>query len=364
MTSILHTLRYTLARLGLDYFLSGIDQRIRRQRPLPPPRSVVWDCTRRCMLHCVHCGATEETYAHELTAEQVTDLIDELAALNVRMLSATGGEPLLRRDLLHVLEYAHHKGLQTGIATNAFLIDEGMARRIHRAGVDSIQISLDGLARTHNAIRRHERSFARATQAIRLLHAAGVPLLSVATTVTPHNLHELEALHTLLAQLGVRMWRLSVVMPIGRARAGDLLLDGAQLAHVLRFVEQHSRRGMHVYVAETLPHLGKWERRVRREPMVCPIGFLACCVGVDGHVRGCPEQPDTEENREGSVLDRSFNDIWQRGFDRYRNRELLATDADCAACELWNGCYGGCWVMREAGQHCIRKLIAALTTDE
>jgi len=349
-------LRYEFARLGLDYFLSGVSERYRQGRPVPPPRLVVWDSTRRCNLHCAHCGAAGETYPHELTTEQICRAVDEMAALRVDMLAVTGGEPLLRKDLLTVLDYARQRGLKTGIATNGYLVDEAMTQRIGAAGVQSVQVSLDGLESTHNQIRGNAQSFRRAVEAVERLLRQGIPLVSVATTVGPHNLADLEGLGTLLEGLGVRLWRLAVVMPIGRAREADLLLRGEQLEALFAFVRRANRRGFRVYLGENLTFLGRWERRLRRQPAICPVGFTACCIGVDGHIRGCPEQPDTAANREGSLLEEPLAAIWQRGFARYRRREILRTDPRCAACADRFRCYGGCWVMREGEQHCISRI--------
>ena len=350
--------RYALARLRSDYFLSGIAVGYQKGLPLPPPQYVIWDCTRRCNLACEHCGASKEHYAAELNTAQMRTILAQLAAMGVKSLAVTGGEPLLRRDLLDVLDYARQLGLKSGIATNGFLVDAAMARRLCAVGVHSVQVSLDGLATTHNAIRHHPQSFERAVAALRLLREAGIPLVSVATTVTPHNLADLERLHALLAEEALPLWRLAVAMPIGRAEGGNLLLDGAQLRQLFEFVRRKARRGPRLLIGENLPFLGEWEQRLRREPLLCPIGFGVCCIGVDGYIRGCPEQPDTPENREGSALERPLAEIWQQGFGRYRRREIREQDAACATCTAWSSCYGGCWVMREAGQQCIRQLLA------
>jgi radical SAM protein with 4Fe4S-binding SPASM domain len=350
-------LKYAFAKLRTDYYLSGISDRYKRKKPIPPPRYVIWDCTRRCNLHCVHCGASKEVYPDELTTGQILRVVDELAALEVDMFAITGGEPLLRKDLLRVLAHAQQRGLKSGIATNGFLIGEPMAEQIGDAGVHSVQISLDGLETTHNAIRNHAESFGRAVRAIELLLDRRIPLVSVATTVTPRNAPELPALGAFLSDLGVRMWRLTVVMPIGRAQGTDLVLSGEQLVSLFEFVRGNDGKDMHIYLGENLPFLGDWERRIRSAPLICPIGFTACCIGVDGRVRGCPEQPDIAENREGSVLERPFSDIWQNGFGRYRNREVFAIDEVCDACQAKFDCYGGCWVMREGDNHCILRLL-------
>jgi radical SAM protein with 4Fe4S-binding SPASM domain len=349
-------LRYQVAKLVDDYYLGEIVEQFDKQGRVPAPRYVVWDCSRKCNLRCVHCGAVKERYASELTAEQIRRAIGELAGLGVNMLAATGGEPLLREDLLDVLEYASRRGLRTGISTNGFLIDEAMADRIRACSLHSVQVSLDGLENTHNQIRNHPESFRRAVHALRLLRERRIPIVSVATTVMPQNLAELGALRELLLQLGIKRWRLAIVLPIGRADGTSLALNSEQLLTLLRFV-QASRKRIGLYLGENLTFLGEWERELRDAPLYCPAGLRACCIGVDGHVRGCPEQPDEPSTREGSVLERPFAEIWQKGFRRYRNREILAQDPACAACRSKYDCWGGCWVMRSQDRHCIYRLL-------
>jgi radical SAM protein with 4Fe4S-binding SPASM domain len=247
--------------------------------------------------------------------------------------------------------------VKTGIASNGFLIDGKMALRIKEAGISSIQISLDGTEATHNRIRGSPLSFQRATGAIKLLKEQRIPVVSVATTVTPMNLGDLDDLKKTLLSLDVRLWRICIIMPIGRAESNELLLSSAQLRHLFAWVEKNTSRKMSIKIGENLPYLAEYEKRLRDAPLVCPVGFTACCIGVSGFVRGCPEQPDTPKYREGSILERSFHDIWKNGFKRYRQREALKTDKRCAQCKDKDSCFGGCWVMREGGSQCIHGLL-------
>jgi radical SAM protein with 4Fe4S-binding SPASM domain len=350
-------LRYEFTKLRTDYYLGGVGDRYKAGKAIPPPSYVIWDCTRRCNLSCLHCGAVKEKYTRELTTEQIKSILDQLADLKTDMFAVTGGEPLLRKDLPEVLSHAHRRGLKTGIATNGFLVDRAAAEWIKNAQVQSVQVSLDGPEETHNRIRGNSQSFERAVRAVELLTRFEVPLISAATTVTTENIHEIDGLRRLLLRLGVRLWRLAVVMPIGRAQIKNTFPDGDQLAWLLEYVKKNDSRELHIYIGENLTFLGDWERQIRNAPAICPIGFTACCVGVDGNVRGCPEQPDTVENREGSLLEVPFREIWQKGFGRYRTREILAKDEKCAGCVSKYDCYGGCWVMRSEGQHCIHDML-------
>jgi radical SAM protein with 4Fe4S-binding SPASM domain len=307
---------------------------------------------------CEHCGATKESYNQELTFDEIKKVISDIALMKTQMFAVTGGEPFMRKDLLDILGFAHSQGLKTGIATNGFLIDEQMVQKIKEVGVGSIQISLDGLETTHNMIRGNSLSFQRAINALQYLQELDLPLLSVATTLTKRNYAELEKIWELLVDIQVKTWRISIVMPIGRVETKErFLLDASQLHHMLTFIAENTGKPINIQVGENLPYLAQYEEQIRGEPFLCPVGITSLCIGVDGNIRGCPEQPDIPFFIEGNIRKNSIADIWQNGFKKYRNDELLSTDETCRECtNKWN-CFGGCHVMRLGNIHCIYNLI-------
>jgi len=348
---------YKLNKLRQNLFLKSFFMLYSNYKKLPPPRYVLWDCTRKCNLNCIHCGASKERYEKELKEKDVKKLIDELANIGVKTFSVTGGEPLTRPDLLSILKYASDKGLQTGIATNGFLINKETASKIKNANVTSVQISLDGTKEIHNKIRKNPKSFDNAVNAIKLLNELDIPNVTAATTINPINLNNIEELMTLLINLKIKSWRICVVMPIGRANENkNLILSKDQLKQLFEFILKNKNK-LHIEVGENLTFLGEFEEKIRDSPLICPVGFKACCIGVDGYVRGCPEMPDNKKFREGSILEKSFLEIWNNGFKRYRNREILKLDKKCSNCKNKEDCYGGCWVMREGSIQCIYDLL-------
>jgi radical SAM protein with 4Fe4S-binding SPASM domain len=350
-----HNIWHKIVKLKNNIFFSDFNYCLTKGK-IFPPYYVLWDCSRKCNLNCVHCGAVKEKYDKELTTEQIKGLINQLAKIKVRFFAATGGEPLLRKDILEVMKYASEKGIKTGLATNGYFIDEGKAKEIRNAGISSIQISLDGTEETHNKIRGNNLSFQKAIKAIRLLQEQKLKLVSVATTITPMNFNDLKELKKILLELGVKNWRICIIMPIGRAERKKLLLNSKQLRELLEFVSSNKDK-LKIQIGENLPFLAEYEKKIRKSPLICPVGFTACCVGVDGNVRGCPEMPDVEKFREGSILEKPFIDIWRNEFKKYRSREIIETDKKCMDCENKRDCYGGCWVMRGGNIQCIYELL-------
>jgi len=346
---------YNFNKIRDNFFYTEFNHQLKNGQVFPP-FMVAWDCSRKCNLHCAHCGAVKEKYDKELTTEQVKNLIDQLAVMKVRFFGATGGEPLLRRDLIEVLEYAGKKGIKTGFATNGFFIDKKTAEKIQGAGISSIQVSLDGTEEIHNKIRGNNLSFKRAIEAIKNLQEENIKIVSVATTVTPMNFENLKELKKLLLDLKVKRWRLCIIMPIGRANKNNLGLNSKQIRELLEFIVSN-KNNIKIQVGENLPFLAEYEKKIRDAPLICPVGFTACCIGVNGNVRGCPEMPDKKEFIEGNILKEPFSDIWKNGFKKYRKREIIISDKKCSKCKDKENCCGGCWVMREGNTHCIYDLL-------
>jgi AdoMet-dependent heme synthase len=93
------------------------------------PRLIFWELTKRCNLKCVHCraDALDKEFEAELDTGTVKKIIDDITAVAKPILVLTGGEPLFRKDIFTIAEYAAGKGLRTALATNATLVDSSIA---------------------------------------------------------------------------------------------------------------------------------------------------------------------------------------------------------------------------------------------
>ena len=120
------------------------------------PYVVSWNLTYRCNLACEHCyldagGAPQvgtENFADrsELGTEECFRVIDEIAAFAPECVTIlTGGEPLLRRDILEIVRRASERGLWVVVGTNGVRITENVARQLAEAGARGLSLSLDAL---------------------------------------------------------------------------------------------------------------------------------------------------------------------------------------------------------------------------
>ena len=160
------------------------------------PVSGTLELTARCNLKCAHCyidGSAADAVGRdrELSTEQLTGLLDQIADAGCLWLLFTGGEPLLRPDFLDVYTCAKERGLLITLFTNGTLVTPEVADHLARWRPFSVEISLYGRTRkTYEAVTDTPGSYERCLRGISLLRERGVPL-RLKTTVLSLNRHEL-----------------------------------------------------------------------------------------------------------------------------------------------------------------------------
>ena len=141
----------SISNLVADHQAGNEGLRYGHRKPRPeyslevaPRPVVVWAVTNACNLKCVHCyaSATTDPLKGELTYDQGVALLDDLKQFNVPAILFSGGEPLVRPDVLRLLGYARQIGHRVTLSTNGLLIDDAMADRLAELGMQYIGISL------------------------------------------------------------------------------------------------------------------------------------------------------------------------------------------------------------------------------
>ena len=136
---------------------------------------VVWNCTRRCNLRCIHCYAGSDAGAapNELSTDEAKRMLDDLARYGVPAILFSGGEPLVREDLMELVSYARDLGHRPTLSTNGTLITDQVARQIKQAGFTYVGISLDGIGEVNDHFRGVRGAFEKAVAAFRRLKDVG-----------------------------------------------------------------------------------------------------------------------------------------------------------------------------------------------
>ncbi len=323
------------------------------------PYVVSWNLTYRCNLACEHCYldaggkplVDTENFADrsELSTAECFEVVDQLAAFAPEAVTIlTGGEPLLRRDILEIARYASEKGLWVVVGTNGVKITANLAQLLKDNGVRGMALSLDATDRNrHDAFRKVRGAFENTCHGARILAESGLPFI-VQTTVGLHNASELRALAALAhGELGATVWNLYFLVQSGRGQfVTDL--DPQRYDAVLQDLHdiQREYQGRMVVNAKCAPHAVRTlYERDPQSPLLrtyadgaggCPAGTHYMGIRPNGDMTPCPYLPAFA----GNVRAERIADVWNESplFKDVRRRDELG--GRCGACEFSTACSG------------------------
>ncbi|MFN6952194.1 MAG: pyrroloquinoline quinone biosynthesis protein PqqE, partial [Albidovulum sp.] len=213
---------------------------------VPPPIAMLAELTHRCPLSCPYCSnpvelARTET---ELSTAEWLRVFHEAADLGVLQLHLSGGEPASRRDLVELVGAARSEGLYTNLITSGIGLTEARLAELDAAGLDHIQLSLQGTdAAMADEIGGYRGGFARKMQVAAWIKAIGFPL-TLNTVLHRRNLHQLPRALEMAEEMGARRVEVATVQFHGwalRNRAA-LMPTREQAKEATRIVAQARER--------------------------------------------------------------------------------------------------------------------------
>lgn len=318
-------------------------------------RLVAWETTRRCNLKCVHCRALAQDCAApgELSTERARALFDEIALLGKPIVILTGGEPLLREDIFELADYGTSLGFRMVMAPNGTLLNGVTAGKLKDCGIQRISISLDSaVAVRHDKFRGVKGAFSRTLHGVSAAMAAGLPF-QINSTITKHNLAEIEDLYRLALELGAAAFHVFLLVPVGRGK--DLAQDAitpAEYEHTLNWLYDMQRQSPIEIKPTCAPQYYRILRqRARADGLTvdfatfgpaamtrgCLGGTGFCFVSATGQVQPC----GFLDLACGDITQKPFHEIWQTSPQFLRLRNFDALEGQCGECHYKHVC-GGC----------------------
>lgn len=291
---------------------------------------VVWNVGQRCNLKCIHCYSQSKDieYPGELNTKEAKAMLDGLAEYGAPVILFSGGEPLMRKDLMELITYARNKGLRAVISTNGTLITEEKAEELRKFGLSYVGISLDGLRETNDKFRGIEGAFDDALQGIRNCLKLGIKV-GLRFTINKRNAHDIPGIFELIEKEKIPRVCFYHLVYSGRGsrlieedltheetrNVVDLIIDKTKEAHdrgnkiEVLTVDNHAD-GPYIYqrllnedpkrAAEVLELL-KWNEGNSS-------GQGLACISWDGAVHA---DQFWREYTFGNVRERKFGEIWE-----------------------------------------------------
>jgi len=331
---------------------------------------VVWNVTRACNLKCVHCyaRAVDRTYEKELNHEQGLSLIDDMAAFGAPAVLFSGGEPLMRPDLIELASYAVSKGMRAVISTNGTLISKDKAKELKKVGLSYVGVSLDGMEEVNDRFRGRKGAFRDAMAGIINCREVGLKV-GLRFTINRMNTAEVPRIFDLLEEHRIPRACFYHLVYAGRGsdlvdedlnheetrKVVDLIIDRTKdlhdrgMAKEVLTVDNHAD-GPYVY----LRMLGENNKRAEEVLSLLKMnegnssGRGIGCVSWDGSVyadqfwRHCSF---------GNVLERPFSEIWSdlsNPLMKKLKEKKGHLKGRCARCRWLDVCGGNFRVRAEA----------------
>ena len=360
-------MRFDEARRRLPVIDSLPKHRTRRYLPeveggaeTPRPALAVWELTLACDHRCLHCGPRAgQARPDELTTEEALRLVDELAELGVGEVVLIGGEAYLRNDFLLVIRAIREKGMACSMTTGGLALTRKRVDAMVEAGIQSVNVSIDGLAETHDRVRSRQGSWERAFAALRNVRDAGCRI-SVNTQINARSRFELLELLELLAAEKVRAWQLQITCPHGNAADNvDIVLQPymyLELFEVLDRVADRCRElGIVIWPGNNLGYFGPFEHKLRKYQKKASGHFTGCTAGrytiaieSNGMIKNCPSLGGPA-NTGGSWRDHGLAALWARAPELayFRRRTLDDLWGYCRECYYAQTCMAGCTAASE-----------------
>jgi len=309
----------------------------------PPPIAMLAELTHRCPLSCPYCSNPLEMAAKdsELDTETWEDVFRQAAAMGVLQLHLSGGEPASRRDLEGLTRAARDAGLYTNLITSAIGLTPRRLDTLEEAGLDHIQLSLQGTnPELADRIGGYRGGFERKMLAAQEIAKRGIPL-TLNAVMHRQNLDDLDRTIEMAVELGARRLEVACVQFHGWAtkNVAALLPTREQTEIAKDKVAEASKRLRGVLAFDFVP-----PDYYADYPKSCMGGWGSAGLNVapDGTVLPCHAAQSIPHLQFENVRNTALEAIWydSAAFNAYRGTDWLPEP--CQSCERKDVDFGGC----------------------
>ncbi|HHI78744.1 MAG TPA: radical SAM protein [Planctomycetes bacterium] len=311
--------------------------------PILSEVAITYRCNLKCSFCYAGCNCTTNPVGEDRemsVAEIQTVLCKIYEEAKVPSVSFTGGEATLRPELPELVAYAHELGMRVNLITNGTRMSKELARALAEAGLDSAQVSLEGVtAEVHERVTMIRGSFEKCLAAVENLAEVGV-LVHTNTTINGDNLEECYKIPAFVQErLGRDKFSMNLVIPTGSAALNKrLVVPYSELGpHLERIVEESRRVGVEFMWYSPTP-------MCMFNPILHGLGNKGCSacdgllsVGANGDVLPCASYDEGV----GNLLEMDAKELWKGPRAKDFRKKFLA-HPECRSCENFHICNGAC----------------------
>ncbi len=304
------------------------------------PANVVIEVTYRCNLKCIHCYIVNRNQI-ELTIEEYRKLLDELSSLGTLVITITGGEPLIRKDIRDLLEMVSEKGFAIRLFTAGFYLDASFAEFLSKLNILEVEMSIYGSeADVHEYVTKVPGSFEKLVSAAKFLIKENIRT-NLKFIAMKHNYREVLEVKKLATSIGANFYYDTIITP-----KDDLSRDPLKL-----MLDYEEMREFY-----SLLRSEEWKFPSRDvDDFICNAGISTMAISPYGEVFPCVQL----RMLAGNIKERPISLIWKESSIFKFLRERRLKDYLCGGCPLLNycnPCIGAIWLEKGKINSCSEAL--------
>jgi len=300
------------------------------------PREVVVEVTDKCNLNCNGCFNKASFARHgrnknEMSTEYIKEIIDSISYAKINRIRFSGGEPLLRGDIIELMEYSKSKGLTVRLNTNATLVTKEIAAELEKY-VANVLIPFNGFdEESDNKWTRSAGSYKDKLNGVELLKSSRIPIVRGGTVATQENIENLEKIYSVIQKFNIDSWEVWRPIPLKQ--------DYESINVFLLFeklIKLSIDYGRLIPIANSIPFCSYDKAKMNlisfgavhddghSRIVVDPVGFAKPSYFIDKNI-GDP---------------RDIMDCWNNEFMK-KMRNLKFLPKECKGCSFIEKCKGG-----------------------
>ncbi|MTI49646.1 radical SAM/SPASM domain-containing protein [Sporosalibacterium faouarense] len=298
------------------------------------PNTVYLEVTNKCNLKCKHCYSMANEDGYELPLNEIKALFKRLDEIGTFGVVLGGGEPLMREDIVHIINLANKYNLLVGLSTNGILVNKEFLKNT-RDKISNIQISLDGHTdEEHERLRNKKGIFKDTLQAIKLLSDNNFHV-TVSTVITNDNVNYIDKIIEIALENGAKTYRATKLIKSGNALKNNL--DIVDFKFISKYLEELKEK----YSKEIDIEI---DSEFYDNKSFCTAGKETIAINYKGDVYFCAFLSNPKFIC-GNIMEKDIHNIW---LNSRKLKEIRQLDKilNCKECENNNNnCFSNCKAM-------------------
>lgn len=306
--------------------------------------NITIDVTSKCNLRCKHCRVNEIEY--DMPLEEIKTAFKKLSDFKPRGVFISGGEPLIREDIVDIVKESKKLAPVTVLNTNSLLLTEEKLKDLIEAGLNYIQVSVDGIEEQHDYI-RGKGTYRKTIEKLKMINKYSDKIkLHISSVVSLKNIDYMEE----FARQILEVEKINVqILGFKRFIPNNVLKDTASLGREgLKKLYDNLNKLQKKYKGKTTIASDMPMKNVFNEKKAFEVlkKYNMQCVGCSAGVNGISIRNDGTVTpctllyiSCGNILKQDLNEIMENAsMIKIKNRELKGKCGNCKYKQICGGC--------------------------